>query len=815
MQEPYKKPKIPSYILGQKGEEMSQFRTDILPAYKLEDKDDKQGDAVLSKKEVKQTEVFQEKAKMYDEVSFGPTPEEEKIKPSKQEIILPKKEQIEIAATVATEVKQHIAHEKKELVLTTEEVIVSQELNVASVSKIEERTDVLHKEELSLMAEKEMVPQELHVEPVPKTDEVPPSIPPKKKELILISKEKMSPQELGVIHARIPEKMEDIPSTKKKFVLTSEKEMVHQELKAVPVPLIEEKEGIPHKKREFVLTPDEKSVPQELKMAPVSKIEERTSVKQFVPQELEVDPLSKIDKREVILLKKKEFILISEDKPPQELIETPLLKPDKMEDIPPTKKISALTSDEIASQVPKAVLAPGIGGKEGIPLKKKQLVWTAEEKSMSQGLAPMSKMDEKTGVLHGKKVILISEEMVPQESRVDHITKIEKGDKIQFKKKGFVLTSEEEIVPQEFKVAPVTKKEATESTQIKKIDFVLTSKETHVPKELKLDPMPEIEKKEGIRHKTKEISEEEMVHQDLQIESAPLTDKEESSSITKKEFVLTSGETTFPQEPKSAPVPKIDKGVLHKKELIIFSKEEETKPQKVKVSGMQKIEKKDGIPLMKKELVLTSEDILTTPNLKETPVPKVEGKKEIQFKKKEFAETVQEQKVAHKQLTLTQEPEMKENEQVVLKKKIDLTKEAELSLQKPEITSGFGKEMKCLITPTKEEAVSPKTDIIESVPEKPIYEKMEAVTAKKEPQVQNAVTLPGFKSEEEEDLQLKEKSLTSMKKKEFVLFKKVDTLIPAKDDGDVDQKSVTAAKGTMAMNALSFLSLHVFRKMSS
>lgn len=470
---------------------------------------------------------------------------------------------------------------------------------------------------------------------------------------------------------------------------------------------------------------------------------------------------------------------------------------------PEEEEISAIKRDVISTKKEQIEITtmPKTEVKQHILHEKKGLVLTTEEVMLSQELkvAPVLKIEEKTGVLHKKEFVLTSvKQMVPQELKVE-------------------LISEEKLAPQALKVAPVLKSEKMEDIPPTKKEFVVTSEKEMVPQESKLVPVPKIEKKEGIQLKKKEFltevltSEEKIVPEELKLAPVPKIEQKESISLTKKEFFLTSEEKTLSQELKLAPVSKIDKkrGALHK-EFILIS-EEETEPQEFKVTHVPKTVEEDIIPLKKKELILTSEYKFTTQKLKESLVPKVEEKEDILFKKKEFAITFKEQELSHQLLTVTREPQIKEKEQVLLKKKIDLTsKEAELAPQKRDITLDIGKEIKYLITPKKEEQ---KTDIITTVPEKLLPKKMEVVTSEKEPQLKKTM-IPGVKSEVEEDVP-PQKSAPSLKKKEFVPHKKEDTLIPAKDDREVFQKGVTASKGTMAFNALSFLSLHVFLKMNS
>lgn len=654
MQEPFKKPEIPSNIPAQKDkEEMSWLRTDIVSDSKPEDKYDKQKDTVLPKMDIKH-KISQKKAKMTDEVSPRPIPEEDEISSNKQEVISLKKEQPEITIMPKTEVKQYILHEKKGLAIATEEITFSNKLEVASVPKLDERIGAT-----SLV--RELVLEELKEELVPKTDKKEVT-ELKKKEIILISEDKsMALQSVKATSVLKPEKIADIPPLKKEFVLTSEEEIVLQEPRIVPVPLIKKKEDIPFKKEIFLISEEE-----------------------ILLKEPSVVPVSIIEKKESIPLTKNGIFLISEE-------EKFLHKP-KVEPVPKPEINIPLP----LRQDPKTLPVPIIEKKEGIPLKKKDILLTSEEKISVQKLKEEHAPKTETNIPHIKKdIVLISEEeMVLQEPKVVPVPVIEKRDGMPLKKKEVFLTAEEEKVLHKPKVEPVSKPE------------------------------------KGI-------------------------------SLIKKEFVLTSEEITEPQEL----VPKIEKSDI----------------------------------TLKKGHISASEDKLTTQ--KESPAPKIKQKEDKSSKEQDFA--------LH---PLTPEPKI---EQGLVKKHIDLTsKGAELTPQKHDITPDTGKKIKYLRTPKKEETVSQKAGIITTVSEKTDSMKMDVVTSEQEPQLKRTVIIPEDKTEVEEDVPLTQKSATSLEKKESVPHKKEDTLIPAKDDREVFLKGV-AAKGTMAINALSFLSLHVFLNMNS
>lgn len=536
------------------------------------------------------------------------------------------------------------------------------------------------------------------------------------------------------------------------------------------MPKTDVKQYILHEKKGLALATEEVMVSHILKEVPLSKIEERTgalsSVTEMVFQELKVDLVPKTDKRDVKELKKKEIILISEDKTmaPQSVKATSVLKPEKIEDISSTKmEFVSRSKEEMILKEPRVVPVPLLEKKESVPLKKKKIFITSEK------------------------------EMVLKEPQVVPVSIIEKKEGIPLKKKEFFLTSEEEMVLQESRVVPIPLLEEKEGIPLKKKELFLTSVEELVLKEPKDVPVSIIEKKECIPPKILSISEEVHVHEEPKVVPVPIIEEMESSPLKKKEIFLTAEKKKVLHKFKVEPLPKPEKSIpLIKKEFVLTS-EGETEPHELKVAPVSKIEEKDVIPLKKKRHILTSEDKLKTHKLKETPVAKVEDKEERSSK---------EQDVALQQPLVTQEPkiEPKETEQALVKKKIDLSsKEVELTPQKHDMTSDIGKE-KYLIIPKKE--VSQKTDLITAVPEKLVSMKMEVATSEQEPQL----IIPGVKTEVVEDVPSKQKTATSLKKNEFVPHKKEHTLIPAKDDTEVIQKGVAAAKGTMAVNALSFLS---------
>lgn len=433
-----KKPEIPSYITGQKDkEEISQIWTELVQ----EDIYDKPSDAVLIKTDFKQPEVSQRKAK----ISSGPKTEKEKIKPSKQEIISTKKQQVEITTVPKTDVNQ--LHEKKGLV-TTEDVVVSQELKVAPGTKIKARTE---EEEFFLISEKEKIPQEHEVE------------------FVLTDEEKSMSQELKVASLS---KIDERPGIlgEKKFILISE-EIVPLEPQGEHSTKLMKMKGIQHKKKGLVLTSEEEPLPQE--------------------------PATKIETEQKDALREKELYLFSEaETKPHELKVTPVPKIEKRESIPLKKKEIALTlEEEIVPQELNVEVVPKTDTSGS--LVKKELVLISEQKALSQELksAPALKIDEQRGVTHEKEFILISEEeSKPQKPQVTPVSKTEEKDRISFKKKEHVVTSKDKLASQKkLKETPAPKvKEKEEFQSEQKIEFAITSEErgsdhhqlivTHEPK---------------------------------------------------------------------------------------------------------------------------------------------------------------------------------------------------------------------------------------------------------------------------------------------------------------------------------------------
>lgn len=581
-------------------------------------------------------------------------------------------------------------------------------------------------------------------------------------------KEEMSPITTDLEPVSKPEDKYEKPSDAKKDIQQPEVSQKKAKVSSGPKP---EKEEIKPSKQEII------------------------SIKK---QQVEITTKPKTDVKQHVVLEKNELVTTKEDVS-QELTVVAMAKPKAKKGLLHNKEFVFTSEKETVPQEHK--VEPD--KREFVPPKKQEFVLTGEEKGVFQELnvASLSKIDERTGILHEKECILISEEIVPVESQGDHGTPLTKKEGIRYKKEGFILTSAEEPLPQE----PATKIETEQKGVLHKKELHLFSEEETKPCEVKVIPLPMIEKRERAPLKRKEMSltlAEEMVPQELKVEPVPETAKNESIPLAKKEFVSISEEKALSQEPKLAPALKLDEqgGVLHTKEFSLIS-EEETKPQKLKRTPVSKTKEKDKISSKKTELVLTSEDKLSSQKMKETPAPKVKAKEGIPREKQiEFAITSEEEESANQQLIATREPERKEKEQAQLMKKADLTsKEAALAPHEHHIT------------PKKGEGVSEKTDIITTLPERPASKKMEVVSSEKEPHLQT----PEVKPKVEEDVPHAQKSTSSLQKKELVAHKKGDTLIPVKDDSGALQKGVIASKGTNGKSRHIFLIFTLFLKTNS